>query len=280
MSIYLLSSIELSTLYSTRIISSKMAGAFTFGSTVQPRTPAISGTGQNNGTSASSNPGSSSKTAINCNGQNTSAGSDAQTGSSTGTPNISVSYLEPSAYGRKGKGKWVEGGRSMAVASAPVGGEVAGWVTSRVSFKLVIDVSAESKELTIQPSRDPNSADKLSDPTLSLSDQTIYFASPTSLPDAVLNFYTETYTLFTSLQRIVASAIRLPIQSNRIDAKGFGMAEAWDKQGQLVGVESLLGPPEAETVGHMRRLVGMYLEEIMRLRDTAQLEVSQQASVS
>jgi nuclear pore complex protein Nup85 len=52
------------------------------------------------------------------------------------------------------------------------------------------------------------------------------------------------------------------------------MAEAWDKDGRLVGVEGLLGPPGAETVGHMRRLVGMYLEEITRLKETEALEVS------
>lgn len=52
------------------------------------------------------------------------------------------------------------------------------------------------------------------------------------------------------------------------------MAEAWDKSGQLVGVEGLLRPPGAETVGHMRRLVGMYLEEVVRLREAESLEVS------
>jgi nuclear pore complex protein Nup85 len=89
-----------------------------------------------------------------------------------------------------------------------------------------------------------------------------------------VQFYSETFTLFTSLQQIVASSIRIPTANNSINARGLGMAEAWDENGRLVGVEGLLGPPGAETVGHMRRLVGMYLEEIMRLRETAALEVS------
>jgi nuclear pore complex protein Nup85 len=113
----------------------------------------------------------------------------------------------------------------------------------------------------------------LSRPEVSLSDSTVYFAAPGTVPDPVFHFYTETYTLFTSLQRIVASSVRLPPPTHSIDPRGFGMAEAWDKAGRLVGVEGLLGPPGAETVGHMRRLVGMYLEEITRLREEQSLEV-------
>jgi nuclear pore complex protein Nup85 len=129
-------------------------------------------------------------------------------------------------------------------------------------------------KLTRQSLQDSNQTKKSSNLDLSLSDAALYFAAPTTLPDPVLNFYTETYTLFTSLQRIVASSVRLPIPSNSIDARGFGMAEAWDKSGHLVGVKGLLGPPGAETVGHMRRLVGMYLEEIVRLREAEGIEVS------
>lgn len=33
-------------------------------------------------------------------------------------------------------------------------------------------------------------------------------------------------------------------------------------------MEGLLGPPGAETIGHIRRLVGMYIEEIVRLRES------------
>ena len=68
-----------------------------------------------------------------------------------------------------------------------------------------------------------------------------------------MTFYTETYTLFTSLQRIVATGIRLPTVKPERDA--------WD--GRVA-----LGPPGAETIQHMRRLVGMYLEELARLRDS------------
>jgi hypothetical protein len=48
----------------------------------------------------------------------------------------------------------------------------------------------------------------------------------------------------------------------------------WDKQGNLVGVEGLIGPPGSETVGHMRRLVMMYLEELLKLRESDGIDVS------
>jgi nuclear pore complex protein Nup85 len=114
----------------------------------------------------------------------------------------------------------------------------------------------------------------LVDPKLSIPDRTIFFASLSIIPEPLLSLYTESYTLFTSLQRIVASSIRLPLAGRGLDASGFGIAEVWDKKGNLIGVESLIGPPGAETVGHMRRLVMMYLEELYKLRETEGLDVS------
>lgn len=35
-----------------------------------------------------------------------------------------------------------------------------------------------------------------------------------------------------------------------------------------MGVDGLLGPPGAETVGHIQRLVGMYVEEVVKLRES------------
>lgn len=97
-----------------------------------------------------------------------------------------------------------------------------------------------------------------------MSDRAIYFASLNKFSMAARSFYAETYTLFMSLQSIVASSMRLP----GLGAKGHNPAEVWDANGDLVTVDSFLGPPNAETVVHMRRLVDMYLEEILKLRDT------------
>jgi nuclear pore complex protein Nup85 len=82
------------------------------------------------------------------------------------------------------------------------------------------------------------------------------------------NLYNESHTLFTSLQHIVASAIRLPAPGQGLNARGLGVAEVWDKRGNQIGVEGLLGPPGAETVGHIQRLVGMYVEEVVKLRES------------
>lgn len=101
----------------------------------------------------------------------------------------------------------------------------------------------------------------------------MYFGASTTLSDPLVNLYTETYTLFVSLQRIVASSLRLPDDRNGADPRDFGMAEVWDKHGKLVGAGSLLGPLGAETIGHMRRLVEMYLEEIGKLREAEDVDV-------
>lgn len=82
------------------------------------------------------------------------------------------------------------------------------------------------------------------------------------------NLYIESHTLFTSLQHIVASSIRLPTPGQGLNARGLGVAEVWDKKGHQLGVEGLLGPPGAETVGHIQRLVGMYVEEVVKLRES------------
>ena len=39
-------------------------------------------------------------------------------------------------------------------------------------------------------------------------------------------------------------------------------------------VERMLGPPGAETIGHMSRIALVYLEELAKLRETADLGVS------
>lgn len=115
-----------------------------------------------------------------------------------------------------------------------------------------------------QPSSDLDKPPSLKDSQLTLPDRTLLFASPHVLSDPLINLYTETYTLFTSLQRIVASSFRLP---------SHGAADMWDKKGNLI-LDGLLGPPGAETVGHMRRLVIMYIEELAKLRGDPNLDVS------
>ena len=100
---------------------------------------------------------------------------------------------------------------------------------------------------------------------MSISDKFIFFSSPRTLPDPLINLYAETYTLFASLQRIVAASFRLPSP---------GLNDALDSKAQLMEIEGMLGPPGAETVGHMARLVGMYLEEVNKLREDPDADVS------
>ena len=45
-------------------------------------------------------------------------------------------------------------------------------------------------------------------------------------------------------------------------------------------VERMLGPPGAETIGHMSRIALVYLEELAKLRETADLGVSYRDSSS
>ncbi|ORY28255.1 Nup85 nucleoporin-domain-containing protein [Naematelia encephala] len=165
----------------------------------------------------------------------------------SGKDDIETLHLEPSAFSRKGKEKWKASGRGIMAAVCPVGGETASYISS-------------------SSSNDPNQAAGKVD-NLSLPDRTVYFSSSSSFPEPLLSFYVETYTLFTSLQRIAAVDLRLPSEGIRNVT-----AEAWDRHGNLVGAGSLLGPPGAETVGHMRRLVTMYLEELMRVREAEDLD--------
>ena len=48
----------------------------------------------------------------------------------------SVMHFDPPVYPRNGKGKWKEAGRTMMAAVCPIGGEVASWITQRVSHSL------------------------------------------------------------------------------------------------------------------------------------------------
>lgn len=105
--------------------------------------------------------------------------------------------------------------------------------------------------ITFQPAADPNVSATLREPVASLSDQLISFTSLNEAPRPYVDFYAQSHTLFTSLQHIVASSIRLP--SPHRGANGVG---------------DVLGPPGAETMSHIRRLVGMYVEEIARLKDS------------
>ena len=87
----------------------------------------------------------------------------------------------------------------------------------------------------------------------------IYFSSPYALSPPLLSFYRETYTLFTSLQRIVSSAINVPeLLVGDIKAGTWG--------------HGAFGP-SAETIGHMGRLVGLYLLEMQKLRESQDIEV-------
>lgn len=106
----------------------------------------------------------------------------------------------------------------------------------------------------------------LSKQSLALADQNIAFSSLNSLSKPLATLYTESHTLFTSLQHIVASEMRLPSPS-----AARHQAPSWDKNGHLAQA-ALLAPPTAETVLHIRRLVGMYLEEVVRLRENAEVD--------
>lgn len=88
-----------------------------------------------------------------------------------------------------------------------------------------------------------------------VADKALYLTSLHDLPDAVISLYTGTYTLFTSLQRIVASSYQLPTPGHPSKA------------------DIVLGPPEAETITHMRRIVAMYLEEVSKVTGAPDLDV-------
>ena len=99
--------------------------------------------------------------------------------------------------------------------------------------------------------------DTLKTPALGASDKVVYFGSSHSFPDPLLDFFAETYTIFSSLQTIVAAGFKLPSPSR------YGGAV----------VERMLGPPSAETIGHMSRIALVYLEELAKIREMSELDV-------
>lgn len=44
-------------------------------------------------------------------------------------------------------------------------------------------------------------------------------------------------------------------------------------------LDRMLGPPGSETIGHMSRLTGMYLDELLKLKEVQDLDVSTQQLV-
>ncbi|KAK4687468.1 nuclear pore complex protein Nup85, partial [Tremellales sp. Uapishka_1] len=129
---------------------------------------------------------------------------------------VDVLHLEPYAFKKSERRKWKSSGRTIAFAVSPVGGEVASYVTQLDTAKEVEKASQ------------------------TISDRTVYFSSPNVLSDPLIDLFTETYTLFTSLQRIVASSVSL---------------------------DNVLQPPNSELISHMRRMTRMYGEEIARVKD-------------
>ncbi|OXG31619.1 nuclear pore complex protein Nup85 [Cryptococcus neoformans Ze90-1] len=157
---------------------------------------------------------------------------------------VQTLYLKPEAYPRGGKEKWKATGRTISAAAGPVGGEVAIWVTKK-------------------PSDDPTKPAKLTNADPTVSDEAIIFASINSLSQPLVQLYTESHLLFTSLQQIVADSGR-----RRLSSVGFGVnggAESWDTRGNF-GTEGLLGPPDAETVINMRRLADFYVDQLGDLK--------------
>jgi nuclear pore complex protein Nup85 len=162
---------------------------------------------------------------------------------------VGVLNLVPSFYPRNGRRKWAESGRSVGVAVGPVGGERVVW-----------------SRKTESPSSAGSSSGKLSE-----SERLLYFAAPHHTTKALHDFYLETATLFASLQQIVALGMRLPVPGAVRGgvARAGSVADAWNDKGQLLGADGLLAPPSTETVGHMRRLVDMYLEELVKIQDAS-----------
>ncbi|BEI79576.1 hypothetical protein CcaverHIS002_0101050 [Cutaneotrichosporon cavernicola] len=148
-------------------------------------------------------------------------------------------HLDPPAFTRQDKAKWKASGRTLLAAAARVGGGVAAWVAK-------------------QPSKKADEPAILTDKELSLADNMVYISAINSFPPALEDFFSSTCTVFTNLQQIIASAIRLP-------APGAGSG-VWDTEGNLVALDGVLGPPAPETIVHMRKIVEMYLQDIDRIR--------------
>ncbi|WWD09982.1 hypothetical protein V865_008114 [Kwoniella europaea PYCC6329] len=167
---------------------------------------------------------------------------------------VEVLHLQPSAYPKGEKKKWKSSGRTINAVTSPVGGELASWIAKK-------------------PSANPNEPSTLAEPSLSLSDRTIFFTSLSSLPDPLVQLYTESHLLFTSLQQIVAES-----HSRRLPSIGLEkIAEAWDRRGNLISPEGLLGPPDAETIMHMRRLADLYLDQLGELKANQDIDIELRA---
>lgn len=149
----------------------------------------------------------------------------------------------------------------MGVAFSPTGGEIASWATKKVR---ILDVCPLDRSDRTKPSNDQNKPDTINSTTVSMPDRTVYFASSSLLSDQSLEFYAETYTLFTSLQRIVATSFKLPSPTRG----------GWDEKLRLAELNRLVGPPSAETIGHMSRVVALYLEEVGKVRESQDVDVS------
>lgn len=87
----------------------------------------------------------------------------------------------------------------------------------------------------------------------------VYIAAINTFPPILEDFYSSTCTVFTNLQQIIASVIRLP-------APGAASG-VWDREGHLIALDGVVGPPGPETVVHMRKIVDMYLQDIDRIRN-------------
>ncbi|WVR05312.1 hypothetical protein IAU60_002326 [Kwoniella sp. DSM 27419] len=210
------------------------------------------GSGSSSGSASVLRPESSTKGSTTSETENGNGGpSD---GAGVNGQDVDMGYLQPGAYPSGEKQKWKASGRTISAAVSPTGGEIASWVTNK-------------------PSDNPNEAAQVTSSKMTISDRTLYFASLHLLPDPLIQLYTESHLLFTSLQRIVAEshARRLPLAG---DVK---IAEAWDKRGNLVAAESLLGAPDAETVMHMRRLADLYIDQLAELKGSTAVDAELRA---
>ncbi|WWC60964.1 uncharacterized protein I303_103541 [Kwoniella dejecticola CBS 10117] len=167
---------------------------------------------------------------------------------------IEVLHSQPYAYKRSDRRKWQSTGRTLATVPSPVGGELASWITKK-------------------PPTNPNEPAKLSDTSRAIPDKTIYFTVLNWLPESLVQLYTESHLLFTSLQQIVAESHNRRLPSVGLDK----VAEAWDRRGNLLGVDKLVGPPDAETVMHMRRLADLYLDQLGDLKGKQDVDVELRA---
>lgn len=119
----------------------------------------------------------------------------------------------------------------------------------------------------LKPSSDANKEATLSgDPSLTVSDRTVRLAAINNFAASEEKFYGSSYTLFSSLQKLVALSMRLPTSDT--------MGSVWDNNGNLLAVDGLLGPPAAETIIQMRRVVDYYLDDLNKMREVTDIDVS------